>query len=499
MPFATQRAHAEPPPSPSVRPIRVMLDRAPSTLNPRHAADAVGQRVNGLLFRGLTRIDAHLDPQPDLAAAWQVLDGGKTWKFTIRKHERDQGGELITAERVARCLENYRIGKPSSIYRAGFPGWIATEAKDESVQVKLERADPYFPRNVSLLRYFRVQGASETAGPCSEPSGGQTVIGSGMYRLPVWNPAPESEFDLIPFEPIAQGRVPMRMVVIPDETSRALNLLRGEVDATQNTLWFETTQWLHRKHPGKFDLIESDGVNTSYLSMNLRDPLLSRKEVRQAIALSIDRELITRNKLGFCKPAGSLLSPKLHESHGTTFAYDPARAEAILDKAGLKRPHPGAPRFELHFRSTPEGGETVLMLQDMLERVGIHIIIDMVEPAVFSASVRKGAYQLYQSRWIGVADASILYRTLRSGQPDNRAGYSNPEMDKLLDAAVTETDLERRLPFVQKAQTLMAEDLPYFPLWHWSNLLVVRKGLQGVTAADLSLSGGYEPLTHLHR
>jgi peptide/nickel transport system substrate-binding protein len=496
------------PPTPARRELRVAVDRASATLNPRHAGDAVSQRLNALIFRGLTRIDARLDPQPDLASSWRVLDDQKTWRFELRPGLTDHAGRPITAEKVAQCLDQYRNGKPFSIYKASFPSWQSTvpepgaSGAPGAVLIRLDRPDPYLARNVSLLRYFTTEGALV---PCSEPeSAERPLIGSGPFRPAPWMPEPDRELVLEPVEPQAAGRLPLRIQFVADDTARALKMIRGETDAIQNGLSLTKVRWLMNgpANPGgeRFELLEETGAMVQYLAFNLRDPVLAHKEVRRAIALSIDREGITRDKLlGHCTPAGSLLSPRLPESHPLPFAYDPVLAEKLLDSAGFKRPSPDGSRFSLRFRTTPrlEGMENALMFQDQLARVGIRLVIDSVEPAVFLASIKKGAFQLYSSRWVGVSDGSILYRTLRSGQPDNRVGFRNVEADALLDSAYSDMDLNRRQAGLKRVQEIMAEELPYFPLWYWNNMLVIHKGLKGMTGPSISLSGAYEPITWL--
>jgi len=484
-----------------------MIDRAPVTLNPRRASDASGQRLGALIFRALTRIDADQQPQPDLAKAWQILDGGRTWKFDLLPGQVDHDGAPITAARIAECLENYRSGKPTYLMKGAFPGWSAVRAQGNSVVISFDKPSPYLARNASLLRYFRVaraQGAAEPL-PCSEPEPSDRVIGSGAYRPDHWELAPEGELKLLPVQSLDPtqanaSRKPLTVSFVPDDNARVLKLLRGEVDVTQSSLSITKERWLQKRRSDRYDFLERDGATVTLLAFNLRDPLLARPEVRQAISLAIDRDDIVEHKLmGVCKKAGSFLSPRLPESQQTTFGYDLSRSEKLLDQAGLPRAKPGGVRFELHYRTTPvrEGIETALMIQDMLSRVGIRVVLDVVEPAVFLATIRKGLFQLSASTWVGIADGSILYRTLRSGQPDNRAGYKSAEMDQLLDQASGEPDEARRIPLLRRAQTLMASDLPYFPLWYWDNIAIVRKGLGGISAGDLSISGGYEPLTRL--
>jgi peptide/nickel transport system substrate-binding protein len=215
--------------------------------------------------------------------------------------------------------------------------------------------------------------------------------------------------------------------------------------------------------------------------------------------MAIDRRLIVEHKMmGHGTVAGSLLSPMLPESQVTDFPYDPKEAEALLDAAGLPR-GTGGTRFALKYRTTPnrEGVETALLFQNQLERIGIRVEIDSVEQAVFLSAIREGRYQLYSSRWIGASDGSLLYRILRSGQPDNRVGYADAEVDAWLDQAAGELALEPRRALLRKVQAKISLDLPYFPLWYWNNTLVARRGdpdFDRIRPEDLSLSGALDPL-----
>jgi peptide/nickel transport system substrate-binding protein len=106
-------------------PLTIGLEQPPSTLNPRYALDAGGQRLGALIFRGLTRIDANLNAQPDLAEKFEIKQQGKLWEFKIRSGLLDHGGSLITPELIAKCLDEYRLGKPASPHTTAFPTWKA--------------------------------------------------------------------------------------------------------------------------------------------------------------------------------------------------------------------------------------------------------------------------------------------------------------------------------------------------------------------------------------
>ena len=98
--------------------------------------------------------------------------------------------------------------------------------------------------------------------------------------------------------------------------------------------------------------------------------------------------------------------------------------------------------------------------------------------------------------WLGVADGSILYRTLYSKNADNRGAYVNPHVDEILEKAVSEMDDKKRVLEMQEVQRIAADELPYVPLFFWGNGLIVRKGapfFSDLKSSNLSLSGALEP------
>ena len=476
-----------------VRPAEFLLDQPPVSLNPRSTLDATGQRLNNLLYSALTRISTELEPKPDLAESWQVRDHGREVHFKIREGLKDHSGETITAEKISACLENYRTGKPTSPYISSFPQWKGTRHTDLEVILELSKPDPFLMRNVSLLHYFRT---SKDAPACSEPHGAEPIVGSGPFRAQKWDPTPETELTLVAVDP---RYMDVHFQFVPDDNTRMLAMLRGKIDITLDSLGLAKERWLERNYSDKFLLVERAGTRVSYMAFNMRNPILARPEVRKAITLAIDRKQIVQNKMfGLASLAGSLLAPGIPEALDSPFTFDPDQAEKLLDQAGFPKRADGT-RFELHYKTTPvrEGFENALMLRQMLERIGIRVVLDVVEPAVFLQSVRQGYFDMYSSRWLGVADASILYRTLDSKSKDNRVAYKNPKMDELLESADAELDPSKRTKLLQQAQSLMAEELPYFPLWFWHVGIVVRKDhpvLSKIRKEDLSLTGALEPM-----
>ena len=476
--------------------LRILMDSPPATLNPRRTLDAAGQRINALLFRALTRLDENLEPQPDLAESWKMFDGGRTWKFAIRADLKDHQHRSIGAQEILECLENYRAGEPYSPLRESFLSWVRTELGPDrkSVILRLSQPDPYLLRNLSLLRFY--QDATGSEKPCAELKDDTIPISNGLYAPNIWTLNPESSFEL---NSHVTNRRSLRLLFVNDENTKAIYLLRGEADVTQNAIGLSKTKLAKDHLQSRYSVVERDGVSVAYLAFNMRDPILSKLAVRRAIALAIDRELIISTKLdGYAKLAGSFLSPLLPESFQTEMKSEPNQSSRVLEQAGFMKNKAGI-FFQLHYKTTPsrEGLEMAQIFQQMLKRIGVELIIDVVEPAVFFSSIRKGSFQLYSSRWVGVADGSILSRTLHTGQLTNRVGYVNPEMDALLDRASREMSLTQRKEILREIQSLMAKDMPYFPLWYWKNTVIFNKKLRGLDPGQISLSGALEPITRL--
>lgn len=478
-------------------PLRILLDRQPVTLNPRMALDTNGQRLGELIYSALTRKNNNLQIQPDLAESWKIERHGRLWRFVIRRDLKDQAGAPITSESIAACVNEYFYGKPKSVILGAFSSVESVEAKGTEVFIHLKRPDPYLATNLTAVRYFRT---SSSLTPCHEPKQGDQIIASGNYK-----PTQFNYDDLVPEHSLSLGsqdrsRRDLLFTWALDDGTKALRLLRGDVDVLQDSISLAKTRWIASRYSDRFEMLErSGGVNVSYLAFNLKHPDLGKLAVRRAISLAINRrEFVQEKLLGFGAVAGSFLSPLLPESAQQPIEYNPELAEKILDQAGYPRAKDGV-RLRLHFKTTPvrDGFETTQVLREMLGKIGVELTLEVVEPAVFFASIRKKAFELYTSRWVGVSDGSIFYRTLFSRSLDNRASYSSAEMDALLEASESDISPEKHSEILAQIQKKMVDDLPYLPLWYWNTAAVFRKELKGLHAEDLSLCGSLEPLTHL--
>jgi peptide/nickel transport system substrate-binding protein len=288
----------------------------------------------------------------------------------------------------------------------------------------------------------------------------------------------------------------IRFMVVPDATTRALELRKGSADVAINALTADTV-FVLRDDP---DLVTMTAPGTiyAYLAMNLRDPILRDVRVRQALAYAIDREPIIHYLLrDLARPADSVLPPQHWAFDGNVkhYPHDRRRARELLDQAGYAVGKDGY-RFHLNMKTSTEESTRLLtaVLQQQLREVGIALDIRSYEFATFYADISRGAFQLYSLRWIGGNEDPDIFEpvfasTSTPPRSANRGYYSNPEVDRLIEDARVSVDRQRLKADYDELQQIVARELPYINLWYFDNVLVHSRRLRNV---HLSSSGNYD-------
>jgi peptide/nickel transport system substrate-binding protein len=467
----------------------MIIESSPTNLDPRVGLDAQSERLDGLLFDDLLTRDDHLNVQPGLAERWEIPDA-KTYVFRLRTGVRFHDGRDLTSRDVKWTFDSLLEGKIRSTKSSNYRLVDHIEAPDDhTVIFKLKEPFASLLWNVS-------DGAIGIVPYGSGDEITQNPIGSGPFRFV--SATPDKDV-ILERNDSYWGRkaktAHIHFMVVPDATTRALELRKGSADIAINALTSDMVVTLE-KEPN-LTVIRAPGTVYSYFGFNLRDPILKDVRVRQALACTIDRGPIIHYLLrDFAQPAASVLPPQswAYNADVPSCGHNLERASQLLDEAGYKAVN--GIRFQLTMKTSTDESTRLLaaVLQQQLREVGIVLDIRSFEFATFFSDVTKGAFQVYSLRWIGGnQDPDIFEYAFDSSKfpPNgaNRGYYSNPRVDALIQKARQEIDQTRRKEIYAEIQSIVASDLPYINLWYLDNVLVHTKRVKGIT---LNPSGNYD-------
>lgn len=468
----------------------MIIESSPANLDPRIGTDAQSERIDQLLFDGLLTRDEHFELQPGLAERWEVPDP-VTYVFHLRRGVRFHDGRPLTARDVKWTFDSLRDGTVTSAKASTFRFLERIETPDDST-VTFRMKEPYatLPWNVS-------SGAIGIVPYGSGRDFGRAPVGTGPFRFVRQQTDSEVVIERNPAYWGERAKLErVRFVVVPDATTRALELRKGSADVAINALPADTVAELRRE--ARLGIEQAPGTIYAYLAFNLRDPLLKDARVRQALACAIDRRpLLEYLWRGMARPAQSVLPPE-HWAFARDLEpqpYDPQAAMRLLDEAGY-RPGAGGVRFHLTMKTSTEESSRLLaaVLQQQLRQVGVALDIRSYEFGTFYSDVVHGSFQMYSLRWIGGnEDPDIFEHVFHSAsfppKRANRSYYANPRVDELIDQARREVDEQKRKPLYAEVQHIVARDLPYIHLWYLDNVLVHSRRVRNL---KLSPSGNYD-------
>jgi ABC-type transport system substrate-binding protein len=458
----------------------MIIESSPTNLDPRVGIDSQSENIDNLIFDDLLSKGDDLNVAPGLAERWEIPDP-RTYIFHLHQGAIFHDGRPLTSRDVKWTFDSLLEGKIRSTKAAVYKYVDHIDAPDDfTVIFHMKEADATLLWNLS-------DGAM---GIVPYGSGNEMTlhpVGSGPFKFV----SAETDRQVILErndsywgEKAKLSR--LRFAVVPDETTEALELRKGSGDMTINSLTPDMVITLARNPNLKVQ--SGPGTRLAYLGFNLRDPILSKVQVRQAIAYALDRgPMIKYLWRGQARPARSILPAQSWAYNGNVRAYehDPEKARQLLDAAGY--PAVNRVRFRITMKTStdPNTRMMVAVIQQQLREVGVALDVQSFEFATFFSDVQHGAFQMYGLRWIGGnEDPDIFEYAFHSSKfpPNgaNRVFYSNHRIDALIDQARRETDPAVRQPLYAEVQQIIAEDLPYINLWYLDNVLVHTSRVRGI-------------------
>jgi len=462
----------------------MIIESSPTNLDPRVGLDAQSERIDNLLFDNLLSRDEHLNVKPNLAERWETPDP-TTYIFHLHSGVKFSDGRPLTSRDVKWSFDSLLQGKIRSAKATAYRFVEHIDAPDDTTVV-FHLKEPW----AALL--WNLSGAMGIVPYGSGDEVSPRPVGSGPFRFVRAELDKEvviERNDNYWGDKAKLDRV--RFLVVPDTTTRALELRKGSADVEVNALTPDMVLTLEREP--KLSVLRGPGTVLGYMAFNLRDPILKDARVRQAIAYALDRRpLIHYLMRDAARPAASVLPPEswAYDDRVQQYSYDPAKARQLLDAAGY--PAKNGVRFHLTMKTSTEESSRAMaaVFQQQLRDVGIALDIRSFEFATFFSDVTHGEFQVYSLRWVGGnEDPDIFQYVFHSAGGANRQFYRNPRVDELIDKARMETDQNARKQDYAELQEILAQELPYINLWYFDNVVVYSKRVGNL---ELNPSGNYD-------
>jgi len=476
--------------------------------------DAASERVRVLMFNTLVKKDEKFDYVGELASDIKRSDDGLTYTFTLHDGVKFHNGQVLSSADVKYTLDllfSSNFGKAASFYKgsgAGKVSYIKSVEAPDARTIVVTLTEPWVGLLSNLVPIPMIPKDSYESQK-TQP------LGTGPFRFVHYDNA-QQVCDVEAFADYWEGAPKLQSVrvrVISDMNAMQAELQAGRVDIAPMPTSLSPDAVKRLEGDQNLQVKVFNGSNVNLLTINTAAPPLDNAKVRQAIAYAIDRESLIKNLLlGFGKIAHSIIPEESWAySQGQTYSYNPARAKQLLDEAGFRDPDGDGPRMRFDkpvvFKlsgSSVAGRQYAGVIQNSLKEVGIPVEIQTAEQNTFLDELKRGNFQISYSQWVGGNQDPIFYKDLfasseiptESRPSRNRSRYSNKDLDALLSEAVNTYDRQKARELYVKIQEIVSRDVPVFPLWYQSNIVIARKNVQNI---QVNASGDWGFVRNLSR
>lgn len=444
---------------------------------------------------------------PAQAQRWETSEDGLVWRFFLRPQLKWSNGEPLTAQDFVyswRRLLDPAQGSPSaglllatginnaqSIYAGALElTSLGVEAESSQIlKVTLERPVPYFLQLVSQRPFVPVneQAITQFGKEWTQPG---KLVSNGAYKLVNWAPNEriEAERNIHYWDDLHTRIKRVTYLPLSSQHAERLRYEAGEIQLT-NKVALEYYQKTKEATPERIWGLPLLG--TYLYTFNLRRPELQDVRVRQALAMTIDRHVLTEQVSGQGeRPAWSLL-PGMpgYEALGSPLALQDqptrlAKAAALMAQAGYNSARPF--KLTLTYNTSESHKKLALAVAAMWKPLGVEVSLNNMEWSAYQVAKDSGDFMLVRSFLFGdYVEPSSMLNSFRCQDPQNESGYCNPAFDGLLQQASDTLDGSTRTGLYRQAEQLLMDEMPAIPVYHYNQMRLVDPTLRGLPSQNL--------------
>lgn len=469
----------------------VALAGEPDFLDPTVARTLLSRYIFNAICEKLYDVDKDAHVVPQLAADMpETSDDGTTVTIPLRDGVKFADGTPFNSAAVKKSLERH-FTKPDSGRTSEMGPIAGIETPDDmTVEITLDR--PFTPLTAALSdRAGMVMSPKQLDAKGDDFSSEPVCVGPFKLEKRV----PQSSVELVPDpnyydkDKVHLDRIVYR--IITDANIRAANLESDDVQVA-DALSTDSVPDLSSSEAVK--VLQSDSLGYQGITFNvgnvkgvgeptgrINKPWATSEQVRQAFSAAVDRKALVETTFNdLFAPACSAVAPQSEYTSDlaqTCLDADPAEAKRLLQEAGVKTPV----KMELLITNTPVSLRFGQALQAQVKEGGFEL---KLVPAEFTSLLDlqdQGKYEAVQIGWSGRVDPDAnLTNFVGTGGSQNVAGYSNPELDAVLDEVRGEGDKAKRAELYGQVAEIVNQDAPLVYLYRQRNLTGVSSDLEGV-------------------
>ncbi|MEM7736462.1 MAG: ABC transporter substrate-binding protein [Deinococcota bacterium] len=489
----------------------------PGNLNPLIFPTQYDENIQELVFSSLITTTEDLSFIPDLAESWEVSDDQRTITFTLQEGLTWHDGTPLTANDVAYTYTSmadpgYDGGRYAEVavlegaeaYNQGEADSVSGINIIDDLTISFTTSDPFAPflatiAGVSILpeHIYGQVAVSEW----QEDATNRNPLGSGPFEFVEYRSGELVE--LVANEEYHAGRPCLDRVIIRfgDQNTMLAALLSGEVDATQVPI--NSVESVETDDAA--DVMIVDSLSFQYLGFNLRHPILSQFEVREAIAHALNRDAMVDGLVrGYGRTLDTIFPPN-HWSYPQdveTITYDVEMANAILDEAGweldggVRSKNGDSLSFTIFYPTGNQVRErSAPLIQANLRQIGIEVDLQAMDFATLVTyllpreedgtprEVRPDEFDMFLLGYgISRDPNEYLSYFVESDMPPNGfnfTGYVDAEVENLLRSGQSTLDSDARVELYHDFAKTMRADLPWIPLYQQQDIYASGPRLQG--------------------
>ena len=449
----------------------------PIDMNPHSQSDQASLQLKRQLYETLLAMDTDGNLVPELCTKWEWTDN-TTLILKLREGVKFHSGGELKASDVLFSFKLMRESRYADVAVTFIDLDNSKALDDYTVEIKLTK--PYAAQinyfNWSLTAIVSEEGYNQNNADYNKIS-----IGTGPYKLVSY--VKDSELVLNAFDEYWEEGKPIipNLVfrIIPEETTRTLELESGGIDVALN---LAETSVDRLKKNSNLMVLTQPCYQIGYNYFNLNNKYLSDYNVRKAIYMAVDWSSVVPAAFG---PRGdfpdAFLAPGVEGSLKTDFlpTYDPEGAKQLLQDSGYTD---GEIEFNMYTSNMEVRVKFCELMQAFLRDININMNVVVMETAAWQEAWLNSEHDMVNIGFYALTGEAgrVLFNWHSSNIFSSATNWHNPEFDKLVDEAMAEIDTSTRIKKYQDAHQMILDELVAFPFCQYNLLVGTRANVKGL-------------------